>query len=182
MTVRQPRCQIWRQECNKRSPGDRSHWTVEEAEWRKNRRTCVCFNVLRTQVWWVKRELYPKIELYCRFCLWIPRRIFAVSADFSRVYDVVYEEEISWSRVNRTVLRMYGTKPYQFNQLIYPYPPREEPAQKEERSASILRHKFKKFPLTPEFFAAMLWPRKKYFLISKRNMRKIRLKIDSPYL
>ena len=45
------------------------------------------------------------------------------------------------------------------NRLIYRYPPREEPAQKEERSASILRHKFQKHPLTPQFCAAVLGPR-----------------------
>ena len=48
--------------------------------------------------------------------------------------------------VNRTVLRMYGAKPYQFEPT---YPPRKEAAQKKERSASILRHKFQKHPLTP---------------------------------
>ena len=45
------------------------------------------------------------------------------------------------------------------NWLIHCYPPREESAQKEERSASILRHKFQKHPLTPQFCAAVLGPR-----------------------
>ena len=56
------------------------------------------------------RDFYknPWISLYCKFCLWTPRRIFAVSADVSRVCDVVYEEERSWSGVNRTVLKIYA--------------------------------------------------------------------------
>ena len=45
------------------------------------------------------------------------------------------------------------------NQLIYCYPPREEPVQNEERSAYILRHKFQKPLLTPQFCAAVLGPR-----------------------
>ena len=45
------------------------------------------------------------------------------------------------------------------NQLIYRYPPREEPVQNEERSAYILRHKFQKHLLTPQFCAAVLGPR-----------------------
>ena len=106
-----------------------------------------------------------------------------MSADVSRVCDVVYEEERLWSGVNRTVLKIYGAKPYQFEPT---YPPREEPAQKEERSASILRHKFQKHPLTPQFCAAVLGPRFAHEIIlkkiTKRNMRKIRSKIDSPYL
>ena len=68
------------------------------------------------------------------------------------------------------------------NRLIYCYPPREEPAQKEERSASILHHKFQKHPLTPQLCAAVLGPRFAHeiilFLITKHNIRKIRLKID----
>ena len=51
------------------------------------------------------------------------------------------------------MLKIYGAKPYQFEPT---YPPREEPAQKEERSASILRHKFQKHPLTPQFYTAVL--------------------------
>ena len=104
----------------------------------------------------------------------------------SRVCDVVYEEEILWSGVNRTVLRMYGTNHISSNQLIYRYLSREEPVQKEERNASILRHKFQKHLLTPQFCAAVLGPRFAHeiiiFLIRKCNMQKIRLKIDSPYL
>ena len=72
-----------------------------------------------------------------------------------------------------------------WNRLIYRYPPREEPVQKEERSASILRHKFQKHPLTPQFCAAVLRPTFAHkiiiILIVKCNMRKIRLKIDPPY-
>ena len=45
------------------------------------------------------------------------------------------------------------------NHTIYRYPPREEKAQKEERSASILPHKFQKHPLAPQFCAAVLGPR-----------------------
>ena len=45
------------------------------------------------------------------------------------------------------------------NQLIYRYPPREEPVQKEEGSASILHHKFQKHPLTHQFCAAVLGTR-----------------------
>ena len=45
------------------------------------------------------------------------------------------------------------------NQLIYCYPPREEPVQKEERSASILCHKLQKHLLTPQFCAVVLGPR-----------------------
>ena len=76
---------------------------------------------------------------------------YAVSADVSRVCEVlVYEEERSWTGVNLTVLRIYSAKPFiSLNRLIYCYPPREELAQKEERSLSILRHKFQKHPLTP---------------------------------
>ena len=100
------------------------------------------------------------ISLYCKFCLGTPRRIFAVSVDVSRVCDVVYEEERSWSGVNWTVLKIYGTKTYQFEATC---PPREEPAQKEERSTSILRHKFQKHQLTPQFCAAVLGPRFAHF-------------------
>ena len=35
-------------------------------------------------------------------------------ADVSRVWNVVYEEERSWSGVNRAMFKIYGTKPYQF--------------------------------------------------------------------
>ena len=64
---------------------------------------------------------------------------------FLRICDVAYEEERSWSGINRTVLKMYGAPNHiSLNHIIYCYPPREEPAQKEERSTSILRHKFKK--------------------------------------
>ena len=45
------------------------------------------------------------------------------------------------------------------NRLIYRYPPREEPVQKEERSASILRHNFQKHPLTLKFCTVVLGPR-----------------------
>ena len=45
------------------------------------------------------------------------------------------------------------------NWLIPCYPPREEPAQKEERSASIPCHKFQKHPLALQFCAAVLGPR-----------------------
>ena len=45
------------------------------------------------------------------------------------------------------------------NRLIYRYPLREEPAQKEQRSDSILRHKFQKHPLTPQFYAVVLRPK-----------------------
>ena len=55
------------------------------------------------------------------------------------------------------------------NQLIYCYPPREEPAQKEERSASILRHKFQKHPLTPKFCATVLGPRFAHEIIIFKN-------------
>ena len=79
-------------------------------------------------------------------------------ADVSKVRDVVYEEERAFG-VNRTVLRMYGAKPYQFEPTYLRYPPREEPAQKEERSASILRHQFQKHPLTLQFCAAVLGAR-----------------------
>ena len=42
-----------------------------------------------------------------------------MSADVSRVCDVVYGEERSWSRVNRTVLKIYGAKPiYQFDKWV----------------------------------------------------------------
>ena len=93
----------------------------------------------------VLRDFYknPWISLYCKFCLWTLQHIFAVSADVSRVCDVVYEEERSWSGVNRTELKMYGAKPYQFEPTyLYLYPLREGPVQKEERnySSSILRH------------------------------------------
>ena len=57
---------------------------------------------------------------------------FAVSADVSRVCDIVYKEQRSWAGVNRTMLRIYGAEPYQLDPT---YPPREEPVQKEERSA-----------------------------------------------
>ena len=79
---------------------------------------------------------------------------------FLRICDVAYEEERSWSGINRTVLKMYGAPNHiSLNHIIYCYPPREEPAQKEERSTSILRHKFQKHPLTPQFCAAVLGPR-----------------------
>ena len=123
----------------------------------------------------------PWISLYCKFCLWTPWCIFAVSTDVSRVCDVVYEEERSWSGVNQTVLKIYGAKPYQFEPT---YPLREEPAQKEERSASILRHKFQKHPLTPQFCAAVLGPtfaHKMFFLITTRNKRKIDLLKDRSF-
>ena len=72
------------------------------------------------------------------------------------------------------------------NRFIYRYPPREEPAQKEERSASILRHKFQKHPLTPQFCTAVLGPgfAHEFFFskITKRNMPKIRLKTFKIYL
>ena len=45
------------------------------------------------------------------------------------------------------------------NQLIHCYPLREEPAQKEERIASILRYNFQKHPLTPQFCTAVLGPK-----------------------
>ena len=108
-----------------------------------------------------------------------------MSADVSRVCDVVYEEERSWSGVTQQCLEYMVPDHISLNRLIYCYPPREESAQK-ERSASILRHKFQKYPLTPQFCAAVLGPRFAhdffFFKITKRNMRKIRLKIDSPYL
>ena len=53
------------------------------------------------------------------------------------------------------MLRIYGAEPYQLDPT---YPPREEPVQKEERSASILCHKFQKPLLTPQFCAAVLGP------------------------
>ena len=78
-------------------------------------------------------DFYKKnswISLYCKFCLWTPRRRFAVSADVSSVCDVVYEEQRLWSGVlNQTAFRMCGAEPYQFEPL---------PAQKEERSASTV--------------------------------------------
>ena len=33
---------------------------------------------------------------------------------FQEFVTYTYEEEESWSRVNQTVFRMYGAKPYQF--------------------------------------------------------------------
>ena len=85
---------------------------------------------------------------------------FAVSADVSRVCDIVYKEERSWSGVNRTVIKIYSAKPYQFEPTYIPiYPPREEPLQKEERGTSILHHKFQKHPLTPQFCTTVLGPR-----------------------
>ena len=53
------------------------------------------------------------ISLYCKFCLCTPRRIIAVSADISRVCDVVYGDG-----VNRTVLKIYGAKSYQFDKWV----------------------------------------------------------------
>ena len=35
-------------------------------------------------------------------------------------FEVVYEEERSWSRVNRTVLKIYGAKSYQFKPTYLP--------------------------------------------------------------
>ena len=76
---------------------------------------------------------------------------------FSSICDVGYEEERSWSAVNRTVLKTdMAPNHISSNQIIYRYPPREESAQKEERSVSILRHTFQKYPLTPQFCAAVL--------------------------
>ena len=117
------------------------------------------------------------MSLYCKFCPWTPQHIFSVSAYVSRVCDLVYEEERSWSRVNRTVLRIYGAKTYQFlNRLSYHYPPRKEPVQKEERSTPILRHKFQKGRLTPQICATVLGPRFAHkiiiFLITKSSMGK----------
>ena len=97
------------------------------------------------------------ISLYCKFCLWTPWCIFAVSADVSRVCDVVYEEEWSWSGVNRTVLKIYGANPYQFKPTYLPLSTERRTGAK--RSASILCHKFQKHPLTPQFCAAVLGPR-----------------------
>ena len=53
--------------------------------------------------------------LYYNFFPQTPWHRFAdaVSADVSKVCDVVNEEERSWPGVNRRVLRMYGAKPYQ---------------------------------------------------------------------
>ena len=62
----------------------------------------LCFGIF----WKIREYRYIAnfaLEYRCRF---------AVSADVSRVCDVVYEEERSWPGVK--VLRMYGAKPYQF--------------------------------------------------------------------
>ena len=59
------------------------------------------------------------------------------------VCGVVYEEERSWSGVNRNI---YGAKPYQFEPTYLPLSTERRTSAKWERSASILRHKFQKHP------------------------------------
>ena len=52
---------------------------------------------------------------------------------------------------------MHGTEPFQLELTYLPlFTKRRTSA---ERSASILRHKFQKHPLTPQFCAAVLEPR-----------------------
>ena len=69
------------------------------------------------------------------------------------------------------------------NQLIHCYPPREETVQKEERSASIVHHKFQKHLPTPQFCAAVLGPRFAHDIILFLNHEAQHMfKIDSPYL
>ena len=87
--------------------------------------------------------------------LQIPRHIIAVSADVSRVCDVVYEEERSWSRVNRPVLRMYGAKPYQFEPTYLLLSTERRTSAKRRRK----RFYTTSFPLTPQFCATVLGPR-----------------------
>ena len=38
---------------------------------------------------------------------------------FSRICDIAYNKERSWSGVNRTVLKTYGAKLYQFERIMY---------------------------------------------------------------
>ena len=65
----------------------------------------------------------PWMLLYYEFCPETPQHRFAVLADVSRVCNVVYERSWPW-RLNQTVLKMYGSEPYQFK---WTYPPEEEP-------------------------------------------------------
>ena len=97
------------------------------------------------------RRIYSKI-FSLKFLLFMIRLrgaadICCVSGCFKSLWRSIWGREIV-AGVNQTVFRMYGTKPYQFEPT---YPLREEPAQKEERSASILHHKFQKHPLTLQF-------------------------------
>ena len=106
------------------------------------------------------RRIYSKI-FSLKFLLFMIRMrgaadICCVSRCFKSLWCSIRGKEIV-AGVNQTVLWMYGTKPYQFEPT---YPLREEPAQEEEeRSASILHHKFQKHPLTLQFCAAVLGPR-----------------------
>ena len=87
------------------------------------------------------------------------------------------------SRVNRIVLKICHQTISVWTNVHYP--PREETAQKEERSAPTLCHKFQKHRLTPQFCVMVLGPRfahEFFFLITKCSTQKISLKIDLPYL
>ena len=77
--------------------------------------------------------------------------IRCVSGCFKSLWHSNYEVDRLWSGVNQTLcLKFMAPNHISLNRLIYRYPPREEPVQKEERSASILRHKFQKHLLTPQ--------------------------------
>ena len=127
------------------------------------------FLILR--VWFF---LNPWILLYCQVCPWTPRHRFAVSADVSRVCDIVYKEERSWAGVNRTVLKMNVPKPYQFG-TTYPLLSIERTSAK-RRSASILTSSSKNIRWYPNSVPRCLLTI--FFLIMKRNMWKICLKIS----
>ena len=127
--------------------------------------------------WWIQKIFEASLEHHWQWLSVLLHMSYMLAAGVSRVCDVVYEEGRSWSGVNQTVLKIYGAKNHiSLNQLIHCYPLREEPAQKEERSASILRHKFQKHPLTPQFCTAVLGPKCSFwvqFSFSKvhRNLR-----------
>ena len=109
-------------------------------------------------------ELYPKIELeYCYIANFVPEHR---GTDLQCQH--MFQEFVTQYTRNRDhepertkqYLKCMAPNHISLNRLIiYRYPPREEPVQKEERSASILRHKFQKHLLAPKFGTKVLGPR-----------------------